>query len=88
MRKLLLLPLLALFAAPLPAAAQSGSQLVCFANDLHRVARLKISASDAAARPIPTEWVDVPGRSRHCQRFVRPHGVWFEVKSVVRVGRR
>lgn len=81
MRKLFLLSLLALLGAPLAVTAQSGSQLVCFANDMHRLARVKISASDAAGREIPTGWADVHGRSRHCERFVRPHAVWFEVQT-------
>ncbi|MBS7788727.1 hypothetical protein KTR66_01900 [Roseococcus sp. SDR] len=82
MRKLLLLPLLALLAAPLPAAAQSGSQLFCFANDtLVMLFRVKIIQITADGREAVNDWTNVPGKSRHCERFVRPHAVRFEVEN-------
>lgn len=81
MRKLLLLPLLALLATPLPAAAQSGSQVFCFANDMLVVFfRVKIIKVSADGREVVNQWTNVPGRSRHCERLVQPHAVRFELE--------
>jgi hypothetical protein len=82
MRKLLLLPLLALLAGPLPAAAQSGSQEFCLSNRLNFTAtRVKITQITANGREAVNDWVRVPAMSRHCVRFVRPHAVRFEVEG-------
>jgi hypothetical protein len=81
MRKFLLLPLLALLAAPLPAKAQSDSQLFCFANDtlvvLYRVKIIQLTSNGGEAA---NDWVRVPAKSRHCERFQRPYAVRFEVE--------
>jgi hypothetical protein len=82
MRKLLLLPLLALLAAPLPAAAQSNSQLFCFANDTLAVqTRVRILQIRSDGFESNVEWMRVGGKSRYCVRLVRPFGVRFQVQS-------
>lgn len=76
---LLLLPVLLL--APPPAAAQSGSQIFCFANDtLVVLFRVKIIQVTADGREAANDWINVPGRSRHCEHFVRPQAVRFETE--------
>lgn len=81
MRPFLLLPLLL---APLPAAAQSGSQVFCFANETHNVPmRARIREFTASGQESAADWTRVPGGSRHCVRLVRPAAVRFEVQQFI-----
>jgi hypothetical protein len=82
MRKLLLLPLLALLAAPLPAAAQSNSQLFCFANDTLAVQTRVRDPSDPERRVRKQCRVDAGGRQVALLRTPREaFGVRFQVQS-------
>lgn len=81
MRKLLLLPLLALLAAPLPAAAQSSGQLFCFTNDAgSSVFQVRIHSLLATGAAGEREWARVGPRREACQRLAHPQMVRFDVQ--------
>lgn len=82
MRALLLLPFLALFAAPQPAAAQSPYQAFCVANDhpSNTRFRAKITQIGANGAESAGDWRMVLTRSHHCEQFPRPAAVRIVVQ--------
>ncbi len=91
MRKLLLLLLLALLAAPLPAMASERARgnVICFDNQMFQPMRIKLYQTSLGYYEIENDWRRIPARSRFCQdypvlRYLRLRvfvwfGTWHEV---------
>jgi hypothetical protein len=79
---MMLLPLLALLAAPLPAAAQSDGLLVCFENDTAFVLfRVRAHHTPAGgAKNAAAGWERFAPKQQHCQRVPMSRSLRLEVE--------